>query len=347
LPSSQVDSEEAVTSVVSRGFGLRGTIRRLESEVDETFRIDDAGGTPFLIKLARAGEAEEAVSFQAGLLLQVQLTAPDLPVPRLIPAVNGAYYLMPQAGPLEGRIVRVTSFLPGQPLRAVRSSRRLREQIGRNLANLGRALRGYDHPAAHRHLVWDIQRMAGLRPMAGAVDAPERRKILLGQIDRFEHSTAPVLGRLRAQVVHNDFNSDNILVAPDGLSVSGILDFGDAIYTPLVNDVAVMAAYQLSDDQDPTATAIDAIAGYHAVTELSAEELDLLPRLIIARMVTRVIVPEWRARQSPANRRYLLRDAAQAWAQLNRLLAIPDELICQRIAKACPTGARNAKTGQH
>lgn len=340
---------------MSREFGLRGTIRRLESEVDETFRIEDAGGTPFVIKLARADEAEEAVSFQAGLLLQVQRAAPDLPVPRLLPAVNGAYYLMPQAGPLEGRIIRVTSFLPGQPLRAVRSSRRLREQIGRNLAILGRALRGYDHPAAHRHLVWDIQRMAGLRPMVDAVDPSDRRKILLGQIDRFENSTAPALSRLRAQVVHNDFNSDNILVAPDGVSdcvsdcvsVSGILDFGDAIYTPLVNDVAVMAAYQLSDDQDPTSTAIDAIAGYHAVTELSAEELALLPRLIIARMVARVIVPEWRASQSPANRRYLLRDTVRAWTQLNRLLAIPDELICQRIAKACPPGARNARSDQH
>jgi hydroxylysine kinase len=147
--------------------------------------------------------------------------------------------------------------------------------------------------------------------------------------------------------VHNDFNSDNILVAPDGVTVSGILDFGDASYTPLVNDVAVMAAYQLSDEQDPAAMAIDAIAGYHAVTELSTDELALLPRLIIARMVARVIVPEWRAKQSPANRRYLLRDAARAWTQLHRLLAVPDELIGQRITNACLTGARNARSGQH
>jgi len=333
-----------VAGVVSREFGLRGTIRRLDGEVDETFRID-AGGTPFLIKLAQAGEAEEAVRFQTGLLLQVQLAAPDLPVPRLRPAANGAHYLMPPSGPLAGRIIRVISFLPGQPLRTVRSTRPLREQVGRNLALLGRALRGHDHPAAHRYLVWDIQHLASLRPMASAVDPPDRRQVLLGQIDRFENTTAPVLSRLRAQVVHNDFNSDNILVAPDGVTVSGILDFGDASYIPLVNDVAVMAAYQLSDEQDPAATAIDAIAGYHAVTELSTDELALLPRLIIARMVARVIVPEWRAKQSPANRRYLLRDAARAWTQLNRLLAIPDELIGQRIMNACPTGARNARPG--
>lgn len=282
------------------------------------------------------------MSFQTGLLDHLQLAAPDLPVPRLRATAGGAHHLVPQAGPLEGRIIRVISFLPGQALRTVRSTRPLREQIGRTLAILGRALRDYDHPAAHRLLVWDIQQVGGLRPMADAVDPPDRRQILLGEIDRFEDSTAPVLGKLRAQVVHNDFNSDNILVAPDRASVSGILDFGDAVYAALVNDVAVMAAYQLCDGPDPTATAIDAIAGYHAVTELSADELDLLPRLIIARMITRVIVPEWRARQAPANRRYLLRNTARAWTQLNRLLALPEKQISRRIAQACPTGARNA-----
>lgn len=132
--------------------------------------------------------------------------------------------------------------------------------------------------------MWDIQQLSGLRAMADAVDPPDRRRILLSEIDRFEDSTASALGKLRAQVVHNDFNSDNILVGPDGVSVSGILDFGDAVYTALVNDVAVMAAYQLCDGPDPAATAIDAIAGYHAVTELSTDELGLLPRLIIARI---------------------------------------------------------------
>jgi hydroxylysine kinase len=342
LPSSQSSNEEAVADVVSREYGLRGKIRRLEGEVDETFRLDTAAGTPFLIKLARPGEPEGAVSFQTGLLRHLQLAAPDLPVPRLRTAADGASYLRPGAGPLEGRVIRVISFLPGDPLRVVPSTRPLREQIGRTLAILGRALRDYDHPAAHRDLVWDIQHVTGLRPMAEAVDAPDRRRVLLGEIDRFAGSTAPALSKLRAQGVHNDFNSDNILVAPDGVSVSGILDFGDATYTALANDVAVMAAYQLGDDPDPITTAIDAIAGYHAVTELTPEELGLLPRLIIARLVTRVIVPEWRAKQSPANQRYLLRNTDRAWAQLNRLLALPDEQIRERIKHACPIGARNA-----
>jgi hydroxylysine kinase len=338
----QADIEAALAGVLAQEFGLRGTIQRLESEVDETFRIATTDGTPLLVKVAHADETEETVSFQTGLLCHLQLAAPDLPVPWPRPAADGTHYLMPRAGPLAGRIIRVTSFLPGRALGTVRSTRRLREQVGRTLAILGHALRGYDHPAAHRPVMWDIQNLAGLRPMADAVDPPDRRRTLLGQIDRFEDSTAPTLAKLRAQVVHNDFNSDNVLVGPDRVSVSGIVDFGDATYTPLVNDVAVMAAYQLSDGPDPAAPAIDAIAGYHAVTELSADELGLLPRLIVARMVARVIVPEWRAKQSPANQRYLLRTTARAWTQLNHLLAVPDELIRQRIAQACPLGARNA-----
>jgi predicted enzyme related to lactoylglutathione lyase len=46
-------------------------------------------------------------------------------------------------------------------------------------------------------LVWDIQQLSGLRPMVEAVDPPDRRPILLGEIDRFEDSVAPALGKLR------------------------------------------------------------------------------------------------------------------------------------------------------
>lgn len=335
---TSVAVEDAVAAAVSAEFGLGGTMRRLDGEVDETFRLDTPDGPSFLIKLADPGGADEAVSFQAGLLRHLHGVAPELPVPRVRAAASGADYLRVQAGPLEGRIIWVTSFLPGELLRGVRSTPRLRSQLGRDLAALGRALRGYDHPAAHRHIIWDIQHVAGLRPLADGLDPPERQA-MLREIDRFEELTAPALSRVRGQIVHNDFSIDNVLIAPDRVSVSGILDFGDATHTRLINDVAIMAAYQLSDDPDPTVPAIDAIAGYHRVTPLSDAEVELLPQLITARMVTRVVVSQWRARRSPANTRYLLRNTARARVQLNRLLAVPHELICHHIRQACRAGA--------
>ena len=57
-------------------------------------------------------------------------------------------------------------------------------------------------------------------------------------LDRFDAQVAPVLGGLRAQVVHNDLGRANVLVDDRG-AVSGIIDFGDMTHTALVCDLAV------------------------------------------------------------------------------------------------------------
>ena len=57
-------------------------------------------------------------------------------------------------------------------------------------------------------------------------------------------------------MIHNDMSGDNVLVADDGVTVSGILDFGDAVDTQLLNDVAVGATNLLALGDDPLAPAL-------------------------------------------------------------------------------------------
>ena len=95
--------------------------------------------------------------------------------------------------------------------------------------------------------------------------------------------------------MHNDFSPDNTLISADASRVCGIIDFGDVTVTALVSDIAIAATYQLSDEPDLLAPALDLIAGYHATTPLTAGELDLLPDLILARIVARIVISEWRA----------------------------------------------------
>jgi hydroxylysine kinase len=104
--------------------------------------------------------------------------------------------------------------------------------------------------------------------------------------------------------------------------------------TALVNDVAIAATYQLSDEADLLAPALDLISGYHATTPLTAGELDLLPDLILARIVARIVISEWRAERFPANRGYILRNTPRAWEHLSRLLSIPGDQISARIQEA-------------
>ena len=146
---------------------------------------------------------------------------------------------------------------------------------------------------------------------------------------------APRLAAQRTQLVHNDFSPDNTLISADASRVCGIIDFGDVTVTALVNDVAIAAAYQLSDEPDLLAPALDLIAGYHATTPLTAGELDLLPDLILARIVARIIISEWRAERFGDNRAYILRNTPRAWEHLHRWLDIPAGQIAARIQEAC------------
>jgi Ser/Thr protein kinase RdoA (MazF antagonist) len=218
--------------------------------------------------------------------------------------------------------------------------------MGGTLAELGRALRGFDDPLVRRPLLWDLAQLPQLRPLAAERPPSPRTTLLQAQLARLIAQASPRLAALRTQLLHNDFSPDNTLISADGRRVSGIIDFGDVTVTALVNDVAIAVANLLGDDSaddlpsadlpgaDLLGPGLDLIAGYHAVTPLTAAELGLLPDLILGRVVARIIISEWRAERFPANRAYVLRNTPRAWEQLDRLLSIPGGQIAARIQEA-------------
>jgi Ser/Thr protein kinase RdoA (MazF antagonist) len=59
---------------------------------------------------------------------------------------------------------------------------------------------------------------------------------------------------------------------------------------------------------------------------LSAEEIDLMPLLVRARLAMTALITNWRASLYPHNRDYILRNAPAAWAGLAALDASPARL---------------------
>ena len=147
----------------------------------------------------------------------------------------------------------MTSFLAGRILRDVPTSARLRENLGRMLARLGQELTDFEHPAGSRPLLWDLWQADQVRLLLDDLDPLEGRELLVECLDHFEAEGRPRLARLRRQMIHNDMSGDNVLVADDDVTVAGILDFGDAVVTQLVNDVAVIATNLLAEGDDPLA----------------------------------------------------------------------------------------------
>ena len=120
--------------------------------------------------------------------------------------------------------------------------------------------------------------------------------------------------------------------------VAGIIDFGDLTCTARVNDLAITAAYQVADSDDPLAPACEMIAAYHAVLPLEPAEFSVLFDLIATRMAMTIVISSWRAARYPANRNYILRNNAAAWARLQRMAALSRDQAELQIQRACHVG---------
>jgi Ser/Thr protein kinase RdoA (MazF antagonist) len=253
----------------------------------------------------------------------------------MCPALDGRFDV-----PVEGadgltHLVRLLTYLDGEPLHRTTPSMAQAAALGTCLAALGLALRDFAHPAAHRDLLWDLRRAPKLRPLLPLVADPRCRTLATAALDRYETVVVPQLPAFRTQLTHNDFNPHNILVAAaDPRIVAGVLDFGDMVQTALVNDVAIAAAYQVEGD-DPLERPCALVAAYHGLSPLREVELDSLFDLIALRHVLSVTITEWRASLYPDNAAYILRNHARAVAALDSLDRIGPVLGTARLRRAC------------
>ncbi len=307
-----------VADLVERVYGLAGSVIRLSSERDETFKFIAATGDAYVLKIANPAEYPASLEFQNEALTHLKAAAPDVPAPRLVATLKGARsHDLPLA---DGAVrnVRLLSYLHGDQLYRLPPSIARNRNLGRLLAILGRGLADFACRPPAGKLLWDISHTLDLADLVEHVGY-ERQRLVRDLLDDFARSVPQAAGSLRCQVIHNDFNPHNILVDPASPSdIVGIIDFGDMVFAPRVNDLAVALAYHLaSDDWQDLAGAI--LSGYSRVTPLEAEEVRLLPVLVKARLAMTIIISEWRAASRPDNRGYILRNHPAAWQGLQRL----------------------------
>ncbi|XSC47733.1 phosphotransferase [Bradyrhizobium sp. RDT10] len=335
LRAASAVPEAQAQKLAAEHYGLISAVHRLDSERDQNFRLRSLSGREYVLKIANPAEDRAVTNLQTEALLHLAAADPGLPVPRIFPARNGMTELDVAFDDGSTRVVRLLSYLAGTPMHAVAASTGLRRDLGRCAARLARGLSDFSHSGANHKLLWDLQHAAELRPLIEAIPA-ERRGLVEGVLDGFEARALPILQQLPNQPVHNDLNPHNVVVNPEThAGVAGIIDFGDLTCTARINDLAITAAYQVADNDDPLAPACEMIAAYHAVLPLEPAEFSVLFDLIATRMAMTVVISSWRAARYPGNRNYILRNNAAAWARLQRMAALSRDQAMFQIQRAC------------
>lgn len=318
-------------------WGLTGTLTPLTSERDQNHRLDTSGGS-YVLKLSNPVEPAALTAFQTGAILHVARHAPDLPVPRVIPALDGRPIIPTKDGAL-----RLLTWVPGTPLAHLPRSPAFATAIGSALGQLDATLAGFTHPAADHHILWDIRNAADLAPLLPTLPGDLRPRIT-AFLDHFASRTAPDLARLPRQVIHGDFNPHNLLADPKASDrLSGILDFGDMTRSHRICDLAVAGSY-LIDPDDPLACLVPLVGAYHRTNPLTLDELWLLPDLISARLATTLTISAWRAARYPDNAPYILRNAPVSHQGFDALSRTPNlaEALCAALPDA-PIPARESQ----
>ena len=106
-------------------------------------------------------------------------------------------------------------------------------------------------------------------------------------------------------------------------------------HAPLIIDVAVACAYLCTDDPSSLGEIEAFVRGYHDVSPLMPEEIDLLPDLVRTRHIMTMLITNWRASQYPENRDYILRNETSARVTLDMLADIEHGKFTNRLHEIC------------
>jgi 4-aminobutyrate aminotransferase-like enzyme/Ser/Thr protein kinase RdoA (MazF antagonist) len=328
-----VFSAEEAGRIARSSFGIDGTVTALYGERDQNFHIRPEAGDGIVLKFIGSQEDPAVVDLQTAVLQHIAEVDPGLPVPRIVPTLEGAPHGMAVDSAGIPHRVRAVAFQPGQLLDRITAPPELLGEIGRTVARLDRALRGFFHPAAAQPIVWDLRRAGALRPHAALIADAGLRDLVERGLDRFLGRLAEYR-RLPAQVIHNDCHPGNLLVDPGATKLVGILDFGDLIHGPTVFDAAVPAAEVAGVGLSPLDSAARVIVGYDEVSPLEEAEIAALYDAIVARHAISLAIHAWRGRHDPAGADKLGNVVETNARALDQLLTIGAEAAIRRFRDA-------------
>ncbi|WP_299522132.1 aminotransferase class III-fold pyridoxal phosphate-dependent enzyme [uncultured Lutibacter sp.] len=329
----KITSEQA-ENILFTLFKIKGNASELPGEVDFNFRIKVENEEGFILKISRPNEDLKYLDFYQKMLQYVEKNG-ALITPQVIKDDKGN--LISEITDEFGNIrkVRLLTWISGRIWDNVNPKlNSLHYSLGEQCGLLTKALQGFEHPAAKREFAWDIAQSLWTKKHLNLFKGEEKEIIIYFQ-NKFEASQNTYI-KLRKSVVHNDANNHNIIVSSNLINptVKAVIDYGDAIHTQIINDVAVACAYAIMEHNNPLAAALPIVKGYHSSIPLKENELEHLFTAVAMRLIISVTNSAINKIEEPDNH-YLLISEKPAWEVLKKWRNIAADFALYNFRQAC------------
>lgn len=282
---TKISTQEA-EKILFEHYNIKGKAYELPGYTDFNFRIKVENENSYVLKISRKNSNDNFTLFLRDILLYLEKNSNELTVPRIICDKKGDYISELFDGNQNKQNVRLLSWVSGRIWGQVNPRlKKLHFSLGKTCGKITKALQNFDHPQAHGEFEWDTAQSLWTKKHLHLFNDEEKEIVSYFQ-NMFEDNLASY-NLLRKSIVHNDANDNNIIVSEDLINptVTSIIDYGDAIHTQIINDVAVSCSYAIMDHLDPLEAALPVVSGYYASFPLQEEELKHLYNAIAMRLV--------------------------------------------------------------
>ena len=208
-------------------------LKLLNSERDKNFIIIVNSKHKYVLKISNPEESKDLLDLQDHVLknLSKRISLKKY-IPKRIHSSIKTYT------DLKNRkcYVRILSYIHGKMYASVKPSSLLERSLGTLLGNLSKELQNINKPSAFRKFEWDPSDIKWIAKEVNIFKG-KQKKIILRNLEEHNIFVIKNLNFLRFSLTHGDANNYNLVV--NNNKVSGLLDYGDMIYAPTINDLAV------------------------------------------------------------------------------------------------------------
>lgn len=169
------------------------------------------------------------------------------------------------------------------------------------------------------------------------IDDPLQRSNAEKIFKAFEEHVKPKIPSFKQGVIHGDLNGLNIVIrdslpTDERFHLAGLIDFNDCVKTCCIFELGISLAYIMQENMHPVHCSSSVefvgplISAYNTIFPLTAEELDSLYYLVLARCCQTALNGMRSFKVEPWNT-YLLTTPQKSWILVDELLKTPKEQV--------------------
>ena len=287
-------------------------LSRLNSERDVNLLIKGAGTKQYVVKISNPKESLAQLEYQDLLINHLRQS---IQLRNIYPEIFHKKILFYKDRNERGCAVRILTYIEGDMYAKSKNSDHTEKSLGKLLALQSNQLQSFIKNQAIRSFEWDPSDIRWTKKFINLFKGANKN-IIKNTIDEHEKFVFKNIKNLKHAVTHGDPNDYNIVVKKE--KIIGFIDFGDSIYAPVINDLAISLSYALMGNNNLYKSLQNIVGTYNEFYKLSDQDIYSLLALIKSRLVITLVMAAKQRKKYPDNK-YLSISENNAWGLIYKL----------------------------